>query len=326
MRLSVEWIKEWAPVEAEADDVAARLTMAGLEVEETGESEIGPVLDIKVTPNRGDCLSVVGVARELAAACSVPLKQPVAAPTSDPGRVPQWTSVQIIAPDLCPRYAARIVKNLRLGDSPAWMQERLIAAGMRPLNNLVDVTNYVMLETGQPLHAFDYDTLEERRIVVRRAREDETILTLDGTERELQPDMLVIADAEKPVAIAGVMGGADTEITAATRTMLLESAHFTPRTIRRTSRALGATDRGIVSFRARGRSDERSRGRGSSLRADNATRDRRRGTRRRRCLSGAGSGAVDLDPARTRDGDARIRGERGPDRRKPDAAWLEACW
>src|SRR5207248_1863019 len=186
MRLPVEWITENVPIEADAEEIAHRLTMAGLEVEETEESALGPVLNIKVTPNRGDCLSVIGVARELAAAYDVEMKgNGVQAfrrsgVQERPSRTSSETSVTIEAPDLCPRYAARVVKNLRIGPSPEWMQARLTAAGMRPINNIVDVTNYVMLETGQPLHAFDFDTLAGRRIVVRRARDGETIRTLDG--------------------------------------------------------------------------------------------------------------------------------------------------
>jgi phenylalanyl-tRNA synthetase beta chain len=146
--------------------------------------------------------------------------------------------VEILDDDLCPRYAARVVRNVRIAPSPAWMQQRLLAAGMRPINNVVDVTNYVMLELGQPLHAFDLDLLPNGHIVVRRARPGEKIVTLDGVERELQPDMLMICDATHPVAVAGVMGGSETEVTPSTRNVLLESAHFNPTSIRRTSQRL----------------------------------------------------------------------------------------
>lgn len=241
MRLPVEWITAYAPLDLGPEAIASRLTMAGLEVEATEETDAGVVLDIKVTPNRGDCLSVLGVARELAAAGGTPYLGAPQCPSSEdePPDAALHTGVTIEDPDLCPRYAARIVENLRLGESPAWMQRRLVAAGMRPISNIVDITNYVMLETGQPLHAFDYETLRERRIVVRRARPDELLVSLDGVTRPLGTEMLVIADAERPVAIAGVMGGADTEITQATRTLLLESAHFDWKSIRRTARILG---------------------------------------------------------------------------------------
>jgi phenylalanyl-tRNA synthetase beta chain len=237
MRLPVEWIREYAPIEAGPEEIAERLTMAGLEVEETAESDLGAVLDIKVTPNRGDCLSVVGVARELAAAHNVPLKPLPVEATSDAGGA-DLVKVTIEDPELCPRYAARVIRNVKVGPAPQWIQDRVTAAGMRPINNIVDVTNYVMLETGQPLHAFDYEKVRDRHIVVRRATEGETLTTLDGVERTLTSEMLVIADPSGPVALAGVMGGADSEMSEDTTTVLLESAHFHPRAPRRTARAL----------------------------------------------------------------------------------------
>jgi phenylalanyl-tRNA synthetase beta chain len=236
MRLSVEWIKEFAPIKADAEEMARTLTMAGLEVEETFESEIGTALNITVTPNRGDCLSVIGVAREFAAVYrlqspAIPALNIVSSQDNSP-------NVFIEAEDICPRYAARMVKNIRQGDSPQWMQKRLLAAGMRPVNGIVDVTNYVMLEMGQPLHAFDYEKLHGGKIIVRRALEGENIRTLDGQDHTLTPGMLAICDEDHPVAIAGIMGGEETEISASTRTILLESAHFDPVSIRRTSRKL----------------------------------------------------------------------------------------
>lgn len=239
MRLPVEWIREYAPLTEPAEEIANALTMAGLEVEEKGESAIGPVLDIKVTPNRGDCLSVIGVARELGAAFKVRTAPFPKAVSASEGEATRYTSITIDAPDLCARYAARIIRDVKVGESPAWMQDRLLAANMRPVNNVVDVTNYVMLEMGQPLHAFDYDLLKEHRIVVRRAASGESLTTLDGVERTLTPDMLVICDAVRPVAVAGVMGGGETEISDSTTTILLESAHFAPTSIRRTARLLG---------------------------------------------------------------------------------------
>jgi phenylalanyl-tRNA synthetase beta chain len=239
MRLPVEWIKEYAPVEAEAEEIAHRLTMVGLEVEEIEDTEQGAVLNITVTPNRGDCLSVIGTARELAAIYGMALPSiPHYGAESTLGDAARFASVTIEAPELCPRYAARIVRHLQIGPSPQWMQSRLIAAGMRPINNVVDVTNYVMLEMGQPLHAFDYNTLQGHQIIVRRARPGEKIITLDGTEHTLTPEMLMICDAERPVAVAGVMGGFETEMSLRTQTMLLESAHFHPLAVRRTARAL----------------------------------------------------------------------------------------
>lgn len=239
MRVPIEWLKEYVPVQAEPEELAHRLTMAGLEVEAIEHDEGEPVLNVKVTPNRGDCLSMVGVAREVAALYGLPLHHPMpSARSTEPGDAVRYATVEIIDDDLCPRYAARVVRQVHIAPSPDWMQKRLIAAGMRPINNVVDVTNYVMLELGQPLHAFDLDLLPNRHIVVRRAKPGEKIVTLDGVERALQPEMLMICDATHPVAVAGVMGGAETEVTPNTRNVLLESAHFNPTSIRRTARRL----------------------------------------------------------------------------------------
>lgn len=239
MRLSLEWLDQHAPTGMTADEAATTLTMAGLEVEETEESDLGPVLNIKVTPNRGDCLSVVGLAREMAAAARKPFIDAVAADTPIGGEAADLIQVTIEAPDLCPRYAARVVRNVTIGTSPEWMQRRLSAAGMRPINSVVDVTNYVMLELGQPLHAFDLPLLRGSAIRVRRSAPGEAITTLDGAERPLTEGLLIIADAERPVAVAGVMGGADTEVGPRTTTILLESAHFDRKAVRRSSKVLG---------------------------------------------------------------------------------------
>ncbi len=239
MRVPIEWLKEYVAVQASPEELAHRLTMAGLEVEAIEHDTGEPVLNVKVTPNRGDCLSIVGVAREVAALYALPLRHPMpVARTTEPGEAAQVAKVEILDDDLCPRYAARVVRNVRIAPSPAWMQQRLLAAGMRPINNVVDVTNYVMLELGQPLHAFDLDLLPNGHVVVRRAHPGEKIVTLDGVERNLQPDMLMICDATHPVAVAGVMGGSETEVTPSTRNVLLESAHFNPTSIRRTSQRL----------------------------------------------------------------------------------------
>ena len=193
------------------------------------------IFEIGITPNRSDCLSVLGVAREAATLYHRPLIPPKTGPMAwGDGGFP----VTIEAPDLCRRYCAAVIRGVEVGPSPVWLQQRLHAAGIRPINNVVDVTNYVMVELGQPLHAFDLETLQGGRIVVRRAREGEVITTLDGRERRLSPSMLVIADARRPVAVAGVMGGGETEVTQATTSILLESAWFTPAQIRRTAKGL----------------------------------------------------------------------------------------
>ena len=239
MQVPLEWLKELVAVEASAEEIGTRLTMGGLEVEGIEESEIGPVLDVYITPNRGDCLSMIGVAREVAALYGVPLRLPSPPPSREGGSTAEQTAVTLEAPDLCPRYAARLVRGLKVGPSPLWMQRRLEAMGQRPINNVVDVTNYVMLEMGQPLHAFDLANLAGGRIVVRRAEAGEKFTTLDEIERELTAEVLVIADAEKSVAIAGVMGGMNSEVSASTTDILLESAHFSPLSVRRTARLLG---------------------------------------------------------------------------------------
>ncbi|NDY41283.1 phenylalanine--tRNA ligase subunit beta [Dissulfurirhabdus thermomarina] len=198
------------------------------------------ILEIGVTPNRADCLSVLGVAREVAAVYGLEPGGPDLSPPPAPaaGAGGPVIPVRIDAPEACGRYAAAVLEGIRVGPSPAWMQRRLRAGGIRPINNVVDVTNYVLLETGQPLHAFDLDRLDGPAIVVRPAAEAEHIATLDGKVRALQAGMLVIADRRRPVAVAGVMGGAESEVTGATTRILLESAWFEPRQVRRTARAL----------------------------------------------------------------------------------------
>ncbi|MCK4426235.1 MAG: phenylalanine--tRNA ligase subunit beta, partial [Deltaproteobacteria bacterium] len=195
------------------------------------------VLDIAVTPNRPDCLSVQGVAREVSAIYGIPLTIPQS-PNHQITKSPNHQiPISIEAPDLCGRYTAAVMEGIRIGPSPHWMAMRLRASGIRPINNVVDVTNYVLIELGQPLHAFDLDMLTGPAIEVRTARPGEKVKTIDGKHRELRPDMLVIADAERPVAVAGVMGGAETEVNDDTKRILLESAWFTPTQVRRTSKA-----------------------------------------------------------------------------------------
>lgn len=197
------------------------------------------VLHLEIYPNRPDCLSVIGVAREVAALAGTRLRLPEMAVREADEPVAQLAAVEVVDTDLCPRYTARVMRHVRIAPSPAWVVQRLKVAGMRPINNVVDITNLVMWEWGQPLHAFDYDQLTGGRIVVRRARPGERLVTLDGVERTLDADMLVIADAERPVGVAGVMGGGNSEVTEATTTVLLESANFHPASVRRTARRLG---------------------------------------------------------------------------------------
>ena len=191
------------------------------------------IFDLDVTPNRPDCLSVIGIAREIAALTGEPLCLPEIHYEETEKSIDSFASVDIVDPDLCPRYCASLVTGIKIAPSPSWLQQRLNNCGMRPINNVVDVTNYVMLEYGQPLHAFDYNKLKGKQIIVRRAGNGETITSLDGTKRALTSDILVIADKEEAVAVAGIMGGLDSEVTDKTDTILLESANFNQAAIRR---------------------------------------------------------------------------------------------
>lgn len=207
-----------------------------------------PVIEVELTTNRGDCLSMVGIAREVAAAFGVPLRLPSIDIDEAPEAAEGRASIRIDDADLADRYIGRIIDGVRIGPSPEWLRRRLEQCGIRSINNIVDVTNYVLLELGHPLHAFDIANLAGPAILVRRAKAGETLTTLDGVERRLSPENLVIADAEKPVALAGVMGGANSEVTEATRTILLESARFDPVSIRRTARGFGLSTEASYRF------------------------------------------------------------------------------
>ncbi len=206
------------------------------------------ILDIAITPNRGDCLSVAGIAREVAALFGAPWSPPVIDLEETGPAVESLASVTIEDPDLCPRYAARVVQNIIIRPSPLWLRQRLEAQGVRAINNVVDITNYVMMELGQPLHAFDYHRLGGHCIVVRRARPNESFVTLDGQKHQLQIDTLLICDASRGVALAGIMGGLNSEITPQTNTVLIESAYFHPTGIRRTAKRLGLSTESSYRF------------------------------------------------------------------------------
>ncbi len=206
------------------------------------------VFDIDITPNRADCLSVIGIAREAAALTGQKTHIPEITYEEAGDSIEDQIAIEINAPDLCPRYAVSLVKNVTIAESPAWMQQRLLAAGMRPINNLVDVTNYVMLEYGQPLHSFDYEKIRGKKIIVRRASDYEPMITLDDNERELNSGMLVISDPMGAVAIAGVMGGANSEVTEDTTSILLEAASFNARSIHYTGRTLGIPSEACMRF------------------------------------------------------------------------------
>ena len=241
MKFALSWILEFVELAEPPAEIARRLTASGLPVETMAPAPGGDtVLDIEVFPNRPDCMSIYGIARELAASFGRPLA-PYTAQVAESGAQPAkaLANVSIEAPDLCSRYTARVLQGVSVADSPDWLARRLALVGLRPVNNIVDATNYTLWEFGHPLHAFDLDTLQGREIRVRRARDRESIATLDGGTHTLHSEMLVIADAARSVAIAGVMGGAATMVTAKTANLLLESAHFDPTSVRRTSKRLG---------------------------------------------------------------------------------------
>ncbi|MFQ5804633.1 MAG: phenylalanine--tRNA ligase subunit beta, partial [Candidatus Methylomirabilales bacterium] len=223
-------------------DLRPGLDLAGaLELEDS-------ILEVAVTPNRGDCLSHLGIAREVAALTGGRVRPTGKGPRENGPSITRCVQVRVDAKDLCRRYAARVVQGGRVGPSPFWLRRRLSLAGVRPVNNVVDATNYVMLETGQPLHPFDLARLAERRIIVRRARAEERITTLDGQERTLGPDVLAICDARSPVAVAGIMGGIDSAVTDRTQEILLESASFDPVSVRRTGRELALASESAYRF------------------------------------------------------------------------------
>lgn len=236
MRVPFEWLKEFVNTSLSPAEIAEKLTMLGLEVESLEKADKDTILEVNVTPNRPDCLSIFGIAREISAALNVPLKFPEFK-VKEEGLISNF-KVEICDEDLCSRYAGRIIKNVKITDSPEWITERLSKCSMRSVNNVVDITNYVLLELGHPLHAFDLDRLKGDIIRICAAGEGQQITTIDGVERKLPSDSLLIWDAKSPVAVAGVMGGADTEVTDATKNIFLESAYFQPSSIRRTSKAL----------------------------------------------------------------------------------------
>jgi len=206
------------------------------------------VIEFEIGSNRPDCLSILGIAKEASAALDAPIEIPVPAFKQNDKDINDYVQVEVKDPDLCPRYIAMMVENVKIGPSPRWMQERLKAAGVRSINNIVDITNYVMLETGQPMHAFDYNDIRGHKIIVRRAEDGEKMATLDEKEREFNSSMLMIADAEGAIGIAGVMGGLNSEIKDSTTTVVFESAKFMYGNIRRTSRALGLATEASMRF------------------------------------------------------------------------------
>jgi phenylalanyl-tRNA synthetase beta chain len=261
MRVSLEWLREFVEVEVSLETLVERLHGVGLPVDQIDRAGEDTVLEIEVTANRPDCLSVRGVAREVALLFNRPLRRPPRAPAPKLGArsgrnqrsrrsaaTSERIAVEITDPEGCPRFTARVVEGVQVGPSPAWVQRRLEASGIRAINNVVDATNYVMLELGQPMHAFDYDRVAGHRLLVRRAQPGERLTTLDGVARTLDHEVLVVADARHAVALAGIIGGSDTEISSRTTTVLLEAAHWNPLTIGRTARRLGIRTEASVRF------------------------------------------------------------------------------
>ena len=248
MNVLLSWLNDYIEIDSSAEQIAETLSDLGLPYEGLRYLGDDAVIEVEVTSNRGDCLGYIGIARELAAATGKKLKIPQVLLEESDKDVSQYCSVEIADSDLCSRYTARIIEGVKVGPSPDWLRKRLEAVGMRSVNNVVDATNYAMLETGQPPHAFDYGKIADGKIIVRKAVAGEQIVSIDGTKCNLESDMLIIADAEGPVAIAGVMGGLDTEVSNKTRTVLLEDAHFKPVSVRTTSRKLGLPSEAAFRF------------------------------------------------------------------------------
>src|ERR1041385_3552564 len=223
MLISCNWLRELTGSKLPPEEIRERLTNVGLAVDAVESRGDDFVLDVEVPSNRGDCLSHIGIARELAVIEKSKVQSPKSKVENTSGKTGEFASVEIRVPDLCPRYAARVVRGVKIAPSPGWVVKKLETIGQRPINNVADITNFVLHEFGQPLHAFDLAKLTEKKIVVRRATKGESIKTLDGVDRKLDEQMLVIADAKEPVAVAGVMGGEFSEISNLTTDVLIES-------------------------------------------------------------------------------------------------------
>ena len=239
MIVSWNWLTDYLKLDIAVEVLAERLALSGLNLESISDVGGDLAIDLEVTSNRPDCLGHLGVAREIAVLFDKGLRIPDPRPQTSGPQVEASTSVTILDEPLCPRFTARVITGAKAGESPWWLRKRLETIGVRPISNIVDVTNYVMFECGQPLHAYDLDRLAEKRLVVRRAQKGETLTAINNRAYELSPEMLVIADAARPVGLGGVMGGAETEIGPGTTHVLIEAAQFDPVTVRRTSRTLG---------------------------------------------------------------------------------------
>jgi phenylalanyl-tRNA synthetase beta chain len=240
MKVVYNWLKDFVNLTASPDELASRLALSGTNIGSVEKGAHGAVIDAEVSSNRPDCLGHYGIAREISAVYKLPLKPVSPKPPEGPAKVSAAVGVEIQAPELCPRYTARLIRGVKIEPSPPWLRERLEASGVASINNVVDVSNYVMLELGHPLHAFDYDKVRDHRILVRKAKPGEKLRTLDGIERTFDPSVCVISDGDgsRAVALGGILGGAETEISFSTRNVLIECAWFDPIAIRRATRLL----------------------------------------------------------------------------------------
>ncbi|MGR3309688.1 MAG: phenylalanine--tRNA ligase subunit beta, partial [Candidatus Brocadiales bacterium] len=241
MLASYNWLKEYCDFNLSIENLTKLLTSVGLVVENIEKIDDDYRIEVEVTSNRPDCLGMIGIAREIAAVNGVALRLPDIQYACGGESTEEEAKVVVKDRTLCPHYTARIITSVNVVPSPDWLQKRLHSIGIRPVNNVVDITNYVLMECGQPLHAFDLDRLRDKKIIVRPAKQGEKLVAINGIEYSLTPEALVIADAKKPVAIAGVMGGVETEVSSGTKNILLECARFEPASIRRTSRRLRLT-------------------------------------------------------------------------------------
>ena len=244
MKIPLSWLKDYVDIKEGAQELAHKITMAGLEIENIEKVDSDFVFEAEVTTNRPDWLSILGVAREVSALAGKKFKAPksaVGGPAFGGKQRSKSEKIKISIEDKqgCKRYVGWVIEDVKVGPSPNWLVDKLAKVGVRTVNNVVDITNFVLFEYGQPLHAFDYDKLQGKKIIVRKAAQGEEIITIDGEKRKLDPQKLVIADEKGPVALAGIMGGLNTEVTGTTKNILLESAYFDPPTIRRGSRSLG---------------------------------------------------------------------------------------
>lgn len=247
MRISYNWLKEYVDINVSAEKLAEILTMAGLSVESCASSGSDHILEIEITANRPDWLSYIGVAREVAALTDAIVKMP---PSKKIESIRANTPLAVKVEDhkLCPRYTARVIRNLKVGPSPAWLKARVETMGLRSVNAVVDVTNLCLFETGQPMHVFDLDKLSGKGLIIRRAQKGESLTVIEGAQKSLDDSMLIVADNQKPVAIAGIMGGINTEVSGSTTAVVLEVASFDPVSIRRTSRKTGITSESSYRF------------------------------------------------------------------------------